>query len=272
MMSLRTAAQTALVVGVVTAALASPALASAARTFVSGGGSDGNTGANCPQGSPCRSFSAAYSVTSSGGEIIALDSAGYGTLTITGPVSIVGALIASVQVPANSTGITINTAGASDVVILKNLQINGGNAAQSTGISVMQGRMILQNSTVKLLTTGLSIAANTKSDVRATDIIGNGTAISTTGTGTNLTNTSIYGPTQVRVDGGSVSDNGTAFLMNAPGKDNFNNQNSTVLLFSNGGSATTDVTGNTTVVSCTGQTCTFVLTYQSPLTNSPNPN
>src|SRR5215813_10008307 len=141
-MSVRTAAQTALVASVITVALASAAVASAARTFVSGSGSDGNTGANCPQGSPCRSFAAAYGVTTSGGEIIALDSAGYGTLTITGPVSIVGALIASVQVPASGTGITISAA-ASDVVILKNIQINGGNAANSTGIALNSGRVVV---------------------------------------------------------------------------------------------------------------------------------
>src|SRR5215469_7304339 len=132
MMSLRTTARTALVATVITVALASAALASASRTFVSGSGNDANSAANCPQGSPCRSFQAAYNVTSSGGEIIALDSAGYGTLTINGPVSIIGALIASVQVPANGIGIAIN-AGATDVVILKNIQINGGNAANSTG-------------------------------------------------------------------------------------------------------------------------------------------
>src|SRR5262249_28014823 len=140
-MSVRTAARTALVASVITVALTSAALASAARTFVSGGGSDGNTGANCPQGSPGRSFAAAHSVTSSGGEIIALDSAGYGEVTITGPVSIVGALIASVQVTASTTGITIN-AGASDTIILRNLQINGGNAASSIGIAVNTGRLI----------------------------------------------------------------------------------------------------------------------------------
>src|SRR5262249_29163390 len=106
-MSAKAAARTALVASFITVALASAACASAARTFVSGGGSDGNTGTNCPQGSPCRSFAAAYSVTSSGGEIIALDSAGYGEVTITGPVSIIGALIASVQVSANTIGITI---------------------------------------------------------------------------------------------------------------------------------------------------------------------
>src|SRR5215469_14350424 len=157
MMSVRTAAHTALIASVITVALTSAALASASRTFVSGGGSDGNTGANCPQGSPCRSFAAAYSVTSSGGEIIALDSAGYGELTITGPVSIIGALVASVQVAANSTGITIN-ANPTDNIILRNLQINGGNAFGSIGISVTGGHLTLQNSTLKLLSTGLGVS------------------------------------------------------------------------------------------------------------------
>src|SRR5215471_2418652 len=97
----KTAAQTALIASVITVALVSAAWASAARTFVSSAGSDSNTGANCSLASPCRSFQAAYGVTSPGGEIVALDSAGFGELTITGSVSIVGALIASVTVTAS---------------------------------------------------------------------------------------------------------------------------------------------------------------------------
>src|SRR5438093_6424824 len=57
------------------------------RTFVSAHtGSDANP---CGPTTPCRSFGAAMALTLSGGEIIVLDSGGYGTVTIDKSVSIV---------------------------------------------------------------------------------------------------------------------------------------------------------------------------------------
>jgi hypothetical protein len=61
------------------------ASATANRTFVSGQGSDSNP---CSLGAPCRSFAQAITQTAPGGEITVLDSAGYGTVTITQPVTI----------------------------------------------------------------------------------------------------------------------------------------------------------------------------------------
>ena len=59
-----------------------PGLAHAAaqRTFVSAGGVDNP---NCSLAAPCRSFASAIAATLSGGEVIVLDSAGYGPVTIT---------------------------------------------------------------------------------------------------------------------------------------------------------------------------------------------
>src|SRR5215831_4846127 len=65
--------------------LASGASAQVQRTFVSGGGSDSNP---CSRTAPCRTFGQALSQTSSGGEVVALDSAGYGPFSITQAVSI----------------------------------------------------------------------------------------------------------------------------------------------------------------------------------------
>jgi hypothetical protein len=57
---------------------ASPLFA-AQRTFVASYGLDTNP---CTHDQPCRAFTAALAVTSAGGEVVALDSAGYGTATI----------------------------------------------------------------------------------------------------------------------------------------------------------------------------------------------
>lgn len=102
------------------------------RTFVSGTGLDTNP---CTLGLPCRSFATAITQTTSGGEIIVLDSAGYGGLTIAKPISIIApaGVYAGVTVPTG-VGITVNTPGASDVVVLRGLTLNG--LGGTTGIEV----------------------------------------------------------------------------------------------------------------------------------------
>src|SRR5215471_13629595 len=79
------------------------------RTFVSGGGNDLNA---CSRTAPCRTFGHAISQTSVGGEVIVLDSAGYGAFTITQAVSIIAppGIYAGISV-FSGDGIDIN-AGA----------------------------------------------------------------------------------------------------------------------------------------------------------------
>jgi hypothetical protein len=263
--------RTALSAIAMTFALASVAQATSTRSFVASTGNDSNTSFGCTQADPCRSFMAAYGITASGGEIVALDSAGYGELTITGPISIVGAQVASVTVAASSTGITINTDNPSSLVILKNLQINGGGAANSTGILVSSGHLVLQNSTLKLLTTGLNVeggVSGLKADVMFTDIIGNTTGIVTTGTGSTTTNPT-NGSTEVFVHAGSVVANTTAYLMHSPGSGS-----PTILLSSIGsqGGVLTNQTGNATLITGdgTGCPCSVASIYNNTQFNSGN--
>ena len=58
---------------------AAPANAQAPRTFVSAAGSDSNP---CSFAAPCRHFQNAVNATSAGGEVDALDPAGYGPIVI----------------------------------------------------------------------------------------------------------------------------------------------------------------------------------------------
>lgn len=106
----------------------------AQRTFVSTSGNDANTGANCSLVAPCRSFASAMSVTATDGEIVVLDSGGYGPVTITQGVTIDAAagLYAGISVTAG-TGVTVNTPGAN--VTLRGLTINGQGG--TTGVSVL---------------------------------------------------------------------------------------------------------------------------------------
>jgi hypothetical protein len=100
-----------------------PAQAQNSRSFVSSQGSDANP---CTLAAPCRSFQAAHNATNAGGEISVLDSAGYGTLTITKSISIVspGGVYGGITTPPGVNAITIN-AGANDVVSLRGLTLNG---------------------------------------------------------------------------------------------------------------------------------------------------
>jgi|HubBroStandDraft_6_1064221.scaffolds.fasta_scaffold56031_3 hypothetical protein len=234
-------------------------MAGAARTFVSSTGEDSNASANCAQSSPCRHLSTAIGVTAPGGEIVALDSAPYGAFTIDIPVSIVGVEPILITPVSGGDGITI-AAGSGNVVILRNFQITGGGGSNTTGIQVNSGRLVLQNSTLKLLTTGLSVS-NTIADVTDTDIIGNTTGIATTGTGTdnNCSFPFVFGTTSVLFSGGNVTDNGTAYVMHSPGVGvgaSCTANRITIFVNSPNNLYTVNQTGNTTLVTGDGTGCT----------------
>jgi Right handed beta helix region len=114
-----------------------PAQAQSVRTFVSPTGSDS---AACSLTAPCRTFAAAYSLTTAGGEIAVLGTAGYGTLTINKAISIVngGGFEAAIAVPSGGgVGITI-AAGTMDAVSLRGLTIDGAGVGL-TGIKFNSG-------------------------------------------------------------------------------------------------------------------------------------
>jgi parallel beta helix pectate lyase-like protein len=110
----------------------SAAHAQATRTWVSGVGNDANP---CSRTAPCKTFAGAISKTAAGGEIDALDPGGYGAVTITKAITIDGGggQVASVLV-SGTNGIIVS-AGASDVVTLRNLRINGIEGTGSGGIN-----------------------------------------------------------------------------------------------------------------------------------------
>jgi alpha-tubulin suppressor-like RCC1 family protein len=112
----------------------------AGRTFVSTAGSDTSALIKCAPTSACRTFSAALGVTASGGEIVVLDSGGYGPpFTIAQSVSITApdGVYAGVTV-GTGAGITIATAGVS--VALKGISING--TGGTYGISMTNGEAL----------------------------------------------------------------------------------------------------------------------------------
>src|SRR5580658_3953970 len=99
-----------------------PAFAQAPRTWVSGVGDDANP---CSHTAPCKTWAGAIAKTTAGGEIDALDPGGFGAVTITKALTLDGGggQVASVLV-SGTNGIIVS-AGANDIVILRNLRING---------------------------------------------------------------------------------------------------------------------------------------------------
>lgn len=123
------------------------AAASAQRTFVSVAGNDANAASNCGIGAPCRSFGAALPVTSSGGEIVVLDSGGYGRVTIDRSVAIVAppGVYAGISVFTGTNGIDIATPGVN--VTLRGLTINGQGGDNGVDIA-NAGDVIVEGCTI----------------------------------------------------------------------------------------------------------------------------
>jgi hypothetical protein len=109
----------------------------AQRTFVSGAGNDANP---CSLVAPCRGFAAAVAQTAAGGEVVVLDSAGYGPVTITQSVSLIAppGVYAGISVFSPDNGVTVNGAGID--VVLRGLSINGQGG--NTGIEFTNGNSL----------------------------------------------------------------------------------------------------------------------------------
>jgi len=109
--------------------------AQATRTWVSGVGDDANP---CSRTAPCKTFAGAISKTAAGGEINALDPGGFGAVTITKGITINGeGTMASVLV-SGTNGIIVQ-AGAADIVILRNIEINGISGLGLNGVVFNSG-------------------------------------------------------------------------------------------------------------------------------------
>jgi hypothetical protein len=125
------------------ASLLAPAAQAAQRTFVATTGSDANTATNCGPTTPCRGFTAALSVTDTNGEIVVLNSGGYGPVTIGKSVSIISSpgVFAGVTV---SSGSGIEVVYPADKVVLRGLVLNG--AGGSYGIQMQtDGELLVED-------------------------------------------------------------------------------------------------------------------------------
>lgn len=152
-MPLRRAALTLLSATVLTAAFAAPAGAQATRTWVSGVGDDANP---CSRTAPCKTLPGAISKTASGGEINAIDPGPFGFVTIAKPITVdLSAAGTGGVLNAGVNGITVNAA-ATDDVVLRGIDLLGGNDASPTcrygglsGVWIRNARSVrIENTTI----------------------------------------------------------------------------------------------------------------------------
>jgi hypothetical protein len=220
-----------------------PAQAQAMRTFVSGGGQDSNP---CTVAAPCQTLQAALSKTLTGGEISALDTANYGYVTINQAVSIIsGHGATGVSATSSVTGITIS-AGASDVINLQGLDIDGAGSG-ADGIQFNTGASLnVQNSVIRGFSNGINFQPNGSSALS----VGN-TLVSNNSTGvrfqTSATSTGVLNDVQLVNNGNGIVALGTKStgLATVTIQNSVVANNSTVGILSGGYSAV--MVGNSTI-------------------------
>jgi hypothetical protein len=109
----------------------SVAFAQATRTFVSGVGDDANP---CSRQAPCKTWAGAISKTATGGEVDALDSGGFGALTITKAITISGVGVNASVLVAGTNGFVIQ-AGATGQVLIRDINFQGIRQSASAGLT-----------------------------------------------------------------------------------------------------------------------------------------
>jgi len=140
--------------------LAASLHAQATKIFVASAGNDANDGS---RGSPKRTFQAAHDAVAAGGQIVVLDTAGYGTLNINKSLAVtvppgVNGFITVTDVATN--GITIN-AGSTDTISLRGLivEYSGGGVVGQGIVAIVVGNLVLEDCAVRNFGEGIRILA-----------------------------------------------------------------------------------------------------------------
>jgi len=153
-------------VGLLSVSIATIASAQASRTWVSGVGDDANP---CSRTAPCKTFAGAISKTADGGEIDALDPAGYGAVTITKGITIDGNGYGSVLVSGTNGISIVDSSDALPTIILRNLSMNGlGTGINGVNITqggTVQGNVIIENVEIFGFNRAVSVTSTIPTDV-----------------------------------------------------------------------------------------------------------
>lgn len=149
--------------------VASPAMAQATRTWVSGVGDDANP---CSRTAPCKTFAGAISKTATGGEINCLDPGGFGTLTITKSITVDCTGTFGSTLASGTIGFNINDSGSATPgtakVVLRGISINGaGSTLGTTGVRIVSARDVLITNSIitNFSTAGVGVVATSQARV-----------------------------------------------------------------------------------------------------------
>lgn len=186
----------ALMTAAIALTVSSLAHAQATRTWVSGVGDDANP---CSRTAPCKTFAGAISKTAAKGEISVLDPGGFGAVTITKSITINGDGTLAGILASLTNGVIINAA-ATDVVVLRNISINGGGNGLNGIRFLAGGSLLVDNVEISGFTgNGIDVFLNGSRSVsvRNSTITGGAVGFRMTTTAgaprASITNTSIIG-------------------------------------------------------------------------------
>jgi hypothetical protein len=215
---------------------ATPAMAQATRTWVSGVGDDANP---CSRTAPCKTFAGAISKTASGGEISVLDPGGFGGVTITKPITLrADGVLGSILV-AGTNGINVNLPSGGRVV-LDGIELEGLNQTGSpalSGIKVFSAvQLVVIDTTIRGFTNGIEVDTTATTDVT----IYNSTIVGSTQYGLSLPN--VGGATRAWVTQsllannalGHINVNGTSNRVIISGNEFTGRGNPTLVITNNG--------------------------------------
>jgi len=223
-----------LVLAVLPLAIAAATTVHAAqRTFVSTLGQDVNA---CSLASPCRGFAKALTATDPDGEIVVLDSGGYGSVSVNKNVTITSpaGVYAGISVFAAGDGVIV--AAPATRVVLRGLTINGQGG--DNGIRIQAGEVHIESTVISNMSqAGIRIDGGSSVRVSSTVVRSSGNTgllvVPGAGTTSVLVRDSEFsnnvmvgvnvGPfaaganAQVTVDRSSVTRNGIGLLVGAGG-------------------------------------------------------
>ena len=196
----------AIVIAAVFTVAATPAMAQATRTWVSGVGDDVNP---CSRTAPCKTFAGAISKTAAGGEINCLDPGGFGTLTITKSITIdctgtFGSTLNSGAINGFVVNDSATAAPGTIKVTLNGLEINGAGTGLN-GVRMISGRdVVISNTNIRNQSgAGVSIAGSASISLTMKN-----TTISGTAVGVDVANTG--GTGKARIFNSLIVDSSTA--------------------------------------------------------------
>lgn len=167
------------------------AAAQATRTWVAGVGDDANP---CSRTAPCKTFAGAIVKTANNGIIDCVDQGAYGAVTIVKSITIDCEGVTAGSLHSSTNGVVINAA-ATDVVVLRGIQIDGS-PATSPGLNGVRflagGALYIEKCTIRdsngAAPNGNGVlfapSGNSRLQIINSQITGHGTA--TTGAGVQI--------------------------------------------------------------------------------------